>query len=135
MKKIIRLTENDLHSIVKNTLKKVIKESNNEPLDITESFISAIFDAQYYWETFDEGWHREIDVYNELGETFTFDLYIYREITPGRPSHDYDVPDDPDEVRVELEIDNVKYYDSEGDEIQPITFDETEVLNALYDLC
>jgi len=134
MKKIIKLTESDLHEIVKKTIRKVIKENNNEPLDITNSFISAIFDAQYHWDTWDEGWHRDVDVYNEGGETFSFDLYVYRDITPGSPSHDYDVPDDPDEVSVELEIDNVKAYDSEGNEIIPITFDENEVLNALYDL-
>ena len=47
MKKIIKLTESDLHEIVKNTIKKVIKENNNEPLDITNSFISATLRPMY----------------------------------------------------------------------------------------
>ncbi len=42
MKKIIRLTKT-IYRLVKYTLSKVIKESNNEPIDITEGVISSIW--------------------------------------------------------------------------------------------
>ena len=80
MKKIIRLTENDLHSIVKNTLSKVIKESNNEPIDITEGLISSIWDSNYDFDRWEDGWHREVDFANEAGESYILDIYINREV-------------------------------------------------------
>lgn len=133
MKKIIRLTENDLHSIVKNTLSKVIKESNNEPIDITEGLISSIWDSNYDFDRWEDGWHREVDFANEAGESYIFDIYINREVRPGLKSHDYDVPDDPDEINVTLDIDNIRAFDADGEEICPITFNTERILDSLYD--
>lgn len=133
MKKIIRLTENDLHSIVKNTLSKVIKESNNEPIDITEGVISSIWDSNYDFDRWEDGWHREVDFANEAGESYILDIYINREVKPGLKSHDYDVPDDPDEINVTLDIDNIRAFDAYGEELYPITFDTERILDSLYD--
>lgn len=133
MKKIIRLTENDLHRLVKNTLKKIIRESSNEPVDITEGLIYSIWDSNYDFDRWEDGWHREVDFANEAGESYIFDIYINREVKPGLNSHDYDVPDDPDEINVTLDIDNIRAFDADGEEIHPITFNTERILDSLYD--
>lgn len=133
MKKIIRLTENDLHRLIKNTLSKVIKESNNEPIDITEGVISSIWDSNYDFDRWEDGWHREVDFANEAGESYILDIYINREVKPGLKSHDYDVPDDPDEINITLDIDNIRAFDADGEEMYPITFNAERILDSLYD--
>ena len=43
-KRIIRLTENDLHKIIKNSVKRIIKESHGEPDDCKKLIYDGIID-------------------------------------------------------------------------------------------
>lgn len=135
MKKIVKLTESDLHKLVGNVVKKVIKENSNEPIDVTQSFVSAILETKHYYDSWDNGMYRNVEVHNKAGESFIFDLYINRSFTPAIRSNDYDVPDDPGDTRLGVEIYDVVAYDADDEEISPITFDEDEILETLYDLC
>lgn len=37
MRKIVRLTEGDLHRIIKNSVKKIIRENNDDAIETAES--------------------------------------------------------------------------------------------------
>lgn len=120
MKKIIRLTESELHGIIMNTVKKVLRESNEG-----QQFIQAIADGiNTQWNPmYLTPGGNEIDI--DLGENTTawieFELVCSPYLRSGMKSNDYDVPDDPDEIVDEpkVEITNIViYFDNDGSEQQ-----------------
>ena len=120
MKRIIRLTENDLHGIVRNAIKRILRESNDN------QSIIAIADAikqQWKPDSLLPG-DNEIDV--ELGGNASawidFNLVCNPYIQPGTPSSDYDVPDDPDEIvdEPEVEVNQIVMYYDGGDELDVV---------------
>ena len=120
MKKIIRLTESELHGIIMNAVKKVLRESNEG-----QQFIQAIADGiNTQWNPmYLTPGDNEIDI--DLGENTTawieFELVCNPYVRSGMKSNDYDVPDDPDEIVDEpkVEITNIViYFDNDGSEQQ-----------------
>lgn len=131
MKKIIRLTESELHGIIMNAVKKVLRESNEE-----QQFFQAIangINTQWNPRYLTPG-DNEIDI--DLDENTTayidFELVCDPYVRRGMRSYDYDVPDDPDEIVDEpkVEITNIVIYFDNGDSEQQIT-DNGFIQNAI----
>ena len=133
MKKIIRLTESELHGIIMNTVKKVLRESNEG-----QKFFQAIangINTQWNPRYLTPG-NNEIEI--SLGKDTTayidFELVCDPYIRRGMKSNDYDVPDDPDEIVDEpkVEITSIIIYFDNGDSEQQIT-DNGFIQNAIQD--
>lgn len=105
MKRIIRLTENDLHKMVRNVLKGVLRESNLVPL------IANAVEQQWKPDTLTPG-ENEIDVEptRNTAVFITFNLICSPYIQPGMRSQSRDVPDDPDEIVDEPEVEITQIY-------------------------
>ncbi len=131
MKKIIRLTESELHGIIMNAVKKVLRESNEG-----QQFFQAIangINTQWNPRYLTPG-NNEIEI--SLGEDTTayidFELVCDPYKSGGARSNSYDVPDDPDEIVDEpkVEITSIIIYFDNGDSEQQIT-DNGIIQNAV----
>lgn len=101
-KKVLRLTESDLHNIIKRTVQRIIKEDvlNNNNMSMSVSEISNIN-------------HIEINeikdgnaIFNASGNDGSeYQIYVTYYVNEGKgviPSHDYDVPDDYDNDTIDI---------------------------------
>ena len=117
MKKIIRLTESDLHGLVQRSVLRVLQEQNDFGLILQDI-------AQYIVQK------GEIDV--KPGENnlevelrdgrlayVTYDVQCSPYLRQGMKSNDYDVPDDPDEIidDWDVEIIDICLYDYDDNEV------------------
>lgn len=121
MRKIIRLTESDLHNMVRNALKGVLSETNFIPL------IAKAVEEQWEADTLTPG-KNEIDVEPTRNTRvfITFNLICSPYIQPGTRSQSRDVPDDPDEIVDEPEVEITQIYMVlDDDEEMEITDDGT----------
>ena len=115
MKKIIRLTENDLHKIVKNIASKVIKEEINE--NLTNMVISAILRNKVQFLELEDGRHTINVEDKEFDFEIDFSLYYDEEYS------DFDV-----------EIFNVEAFKKYTDDIIDADFNIDRIEDALYDI-
>lgn len=115
MKKIIRLTENDLHKIVKNIASKVIKEEINE--NLTNMVISAILRSKELFVELEDGRHTINVEDKEFDFEIDFSLYYDEEYS------DFDV-----------EIFNVEAFKKYTDDIIDADFNIDRIEDALYDI-
>ena len=115
MKKIIRLTENDLHKIVKNIASKVIKEEINE--NLTNMVISAILRNKVQFLELEDGRHTINVEDKEFDFEIDFSLYYDEEYS------DFDV-----------EIFNVEAFKKYTDDIIDTDFNIDRIEDALYDI-
>jgi hypothetical protein len=120
MKKIIRLTESELHGIVMNAVKRVLRESG-EDQQLINAIVNGI-NTQWnpgYWTPGDN----EIEI--SLGEDTTayidFELVCDPYKSGGARSNSYDVPDDQKEISDKPTVyitNSVVYFDGGGREQQ-----------------
>ena len=113
MKKIIRLTESDLHNLIKRSVERILREQGGDDL-LLQSIAQGLVQQQL---SVSPG-ENEAEV--ELGEdTFAYVKYnvlCSPYLKQGMRSNDYDVPDDPDEIIDELEVEVIEVdYCQDGD--------------------
>ena len=113
MKRIIRLTESDLHNLIKRSVERILREQGGDDL-LLQSIAQGLVQQQL---SVSPG-ENEAEV--ELGEdTFAYVKYnvlCSPYLKQGMRSHDYDVPDDPDAIIDEPEVEVIEVdYCQDGD--------------------
>lgn len=113
MKKIIRLTESDLHNLIKRSVERILREQGGDDL-LLQSIAQGLVQQQL---SVSPG-ENEAEV--ELGEdTFAYIKYnvlCSPYLKQGMRSNDYDVPDDPDEIIDEPKVEVIEVdYCQDGD--------------------
>lgn len=113
MKRIIRLTESDLHNFIKRSVERILREQGGDDL-LLQSISQGLVQQQL---SVSPG-ENEAEV--ELGEdTFAYVKYnvlCSPYLKQGMRSNDYDVPDDPDEIIDEPEVEVIEVdYCQDGD--------------------
>lgn len=113
MKKIIRLTESDLHNFIKRSVERILREQGGDDL-LLQSIAQGLVQQQL---SVSPG-ENEAEV--ELGEdTFAYVKYnvlCSPYLKQCMRSNDYDVPDDPDEIIDEPEVEAIEVdYCQDGD--------------------
>lgn len=113
MKRIIRLTESDLHNFIKRSVERILREQGGDDL-LLQSIAQGLVQQQL---SVNPG-ENEAEV--ELGEdTFAYVKYnvlCSPYLKQGMRSNDYDVPDDPDEIIDEPEVEVIEVdYCQDGD--------------------
>ena len=113
MKKIIRLTESDLHNLIQRSVERILREQGGDDL-LLQSIAQGLVQQQLSVSLGEN----EAEV--ELGEdTFAYVKYnvlCSPYLKQGMRSNDYDVPDDPDEIIDEPEVEVIEVdYCQDGD--------------------
>ena len=113
MKRIIRLTESDLHNLIQRSVERILREQGGDDL-LLQSIAQGLVQQQL---SVSPG-ENEAEV--ELGEdTFAYVKYnvlCSPYLKQGTRSNDYDVPDDPDEIIHEPEVEVIEVdYCQDGD--------------------
>lgn len=113
MKRIIRLTESDLHNLIQRSVERILREQGGDDL-LLQSIAQGLVQQQL---SVSPG-ENEAEV--ELGEdTFAYVRYnvlCSPYLKQGMRSNDYDVPDDPDEIIDEPEAEVIEVdYCQDGD--------------------
>ena len=105
MKKIIRLTESDLHNLIQRSVERILREQGGDDL-LLQSIAQGLVQQQLSVSLGEN----EAEV--ELGEdTFAYVKYnvlCSPYLKQGMRSNDYDVPDDPDEIIDEPEVEVIE---------------------------
>lgn len=117
-KKIIRLTENDLHNIIENVVNRMLKEDVQlDNFDYVNDILNASYigscDIKFSNSTYGEG---ELEVIGESGINYNIKCFVTGEYTIGMKSQDYDVPDDYDETDEKISDLEITYYDEDTNE-------------------
>ena len=131
MKKIIRLTESELHGIVMNAVKRVLRESNEDQqlINAMVNWINTQWNPGYLTPGDNE-------IYIKLDENtmawIDFEIVCDPYVKSGMKSNYYDVPDDPDEIVDEpkVEITSIVIYFDDSDSERQIT-DNGVIQNAI----
>ena len=136
-KRVLRLTEQDLHNIIKETVNKIIKESvfDNNNMDMLTSEINNIIDFEVNEVNNGEA------ILNGFGKDGShYQIYVLYYVNEGQgviPSNDYNVPDDYDADTIDIRSINITKWNemNEEEEIpykKNIMF-EDEIKNELED--
>ena len=129
MKKIIRLTESDLHNMIKHSVKKILKEEN-ETLFL-QSIAQSIVNGEKIDANLEDN-EIEVEVQDYL-ININFDVEPNVHYVPGSRSLDRDVPDDASEIVEDglpkVYVKQIIYYDDYNDE--HVIQDNGIVANAL----
>lgn len=117
-KKIIRLTENDLHNIIENVVNRMLKEDVQlDNFDYVSDILNASHigkcDIKFSNSTYGEG---ELEVIGESGINYNIKCFITGKYIKGMKSQDYDVPDDYDETNETINEVEITYYDENTNE-------------------
>ena len=116
MKKIIRLTESDLHNLVQRSVVRILQEDNSFLLQlIAQSIIQQ--------KQLDVNVGENDGEFRLQGDKFayiTFEVDCDPYMQQGMRSSSYDVPDDPDEIidNPTVVVNSIDYCDGEGECIQ-----------------
>lgn len=114
MKKIIRLTESDLHNLVQRSVLRILREQDNSLL--LQSIAQSIASQGQVDVTAGEN---EGEFFLQDGDYayITYNVECDPYMRQGMRSSSYDVPDDPDEIidKPTVEIGSIEYCDSEGE--------------------
>ena len=118
MKKIIRLTESELHNLVQRSVKRVLREQQDNDLllqTIAQSIIRQRSVGAKVGEN-DAEFQLQGGKYAYITYTVDSDPYMQK----GMRSNSYDVPDDPDEIvdNPIVEVGSIEVYNDEGQSIQ-----------------
>ena len=108
MKRIIRLTESDLHNLIQRSVERILREQGGDDL-LLQSIAQGLVQQQLSASPGENEAEVELD-----GDTFAYVKYnvlCNPYLKQGMRSSSYDVPDDPDEIidRPEVEVIEVEY--------------------------
>ena len=118
--KVYRLTENDLHNMIKNTVNRILKEGvlDNNNMSMETSVIDNIIKINL--NDINKNTNEVIfDGYGKDGSNYQ--IYVSFYISEGKgviPSNDYDVPDDYDADVVEVDSVKITKWNEYDDEIE-----------------
>lgn len=117
-KQIIRLTENDLHTIIENVVERMLNENaklNNFDYinDILNASKIGKCNIQFINSTYGEG---ELEIIGESGINYNVKCFVTGKYIKGMKSQDYDVPDDEDESHENITEVEITYYDENTNE-------------------
>lgn len=130
-KQIIRLTESDLHNIIKETVRNILKE-NIEGENYLFDILNGTFDDVVDVEKNDDFYQCHFIVEGESGEFYNIYANAIYFLTHGMGSNDYDMPNDPDEFDVQLDSIDIKKVDGETSEEIDMFYDgSNEELNNI----
>ena len=113
MKRIIRLTESDLHNLIQRSVERILREQGGDDL-LLQSIAQGLVQKQLSASPGENEVEVELD-----GDTFAYVKYnvlCNPYMKQGMRSSSYDVPDDPDEIIDEPEIEVIEVeYCQDGD--------------------
>ena len=115
MKKIIRLTESDLHGIIKRSVKRVLREQQDKEF-LLQSIAQSIIRQRSVGATLgdnDAEFQLQGGKYVYITYRVDGDPYMQK----GMKSSSYDVPDDSDEIvdNLTVEIESISVCNDEGE--------------------
>lgn len=127
-KKIIRLTEQELISVLEESAKKLMKE---DVMGSNFDYVNDILNSSYVSDcvisfdnsTYGEG---ELEIVGESGTQYYVDVYVNGEYVEGAKSNDYDVPDDMPETDEWISDLEVKYMDENSGQMIELGEEVTE---------
>ena len=117
MKKIFRLTESELHHIVRETANKVISRALTEN-EVDGKLCKIIADrilesGEYVLDYHDQDEnveYQDIQIGKDAYASVTFDVIEKPTVRMGMKSHDYDVPDDPPYLDGDTKVEVTEIY-------------------------
>ena len=117
MKKIIRLTESDLRGIVQRSVLRVLQEQNDFGL-LLQTIAQSIAQESTIDVNLGEN-EQEVQLEDGRLAFVTYDVQCSPYLRQGMKSNDYDVPDDPDEIidDWDVEIIDICLYDYDDNEV------------------
>lgn len=124
MKQLIRITESDIHRMVRNTVNRILKEENDGM--ILQLIAQGLIEKRYVDARNGEN-SCEVDLGNDTIATIVFNVYSSPVLKRGMRSSDRDIPDDPDEIMDDYDIEIVDIILEDETSIQ----DNGIVYNAL----
>lgn len=127
-KKVIRLTEQELVSVIENSAKKLMKE---DMMNASFDYVNDILNSSYVSDcvisfdnsTYGEG---ELELVGNSGNKYYINVYVNGKYVEGAESNDYDVPDDSPETEEWISDLEVKYMDEESDQMIELGEEVTE---------
>ena len=113
MKKIIRLTESELHNLVQRSVQRILREQDESFL--LQSIAQAIIQKRSIGATLGEC-DAEIDLQDGKYAYITYEVESDPYMQRGMKSSSYDVPDDSDEIvgKPTVEIGSIEVCNEEG---------------------
>lgn len=114
MKKIIRLTESDLHNLVQRSVARVLREQQDNNL-LLQSIAQSIAQQRKLDVMVGEN-DADFELGNGRFAHITFEVDSDPYMQKGMRSSSYDVPDDPDEIidRPTVMIGSIEYCNNDG---------------------
>lgn len=115
MKRIIRLTESDLHNFIKRSVERILREQNDFGL-LLQSVAQSIAQENTIYVTPGEN-EQEVQLEDGRLAFVVYDVQCSPYLRQGMRSADYDVPDDPDEIidNPKVVVTEIILYDEDGD--------------------
>ena len=115
MKRIIRLTESDLHNFIKRSVERILREQNDFGF-LLQSVAQSIAQENTIYVTPGEN-EQEVQLEDGRLAFVVYDVQCSPYLRQGMRSADYDVPDDPDEIidNPKVVVTEIILYDEDGD--------------------
>lgn len=134
MKKLIRLTESDLHKVIKRSVSRILKES--QETDILSQIVQGIMNmGEIKGDSSYENEISDIELDNGNVAFITYEVSDGRYLQRGMSSYDRDVPDDPSEVMgdYDIEVTAIEIYTDDGEFVTSLK-DNGMVADAIKDI-
>lgn len=124
MKKVIlRLTESDIHNMIRSTVNRMLKEDvlsqGVGEFDYKSDILKGRIDGGHISANDNEV---EFEVIGKSGAEYSIYATVSCDVQRGMRSMDYDVPDDPDECSAKIISLEIAKYDEETNDWTPIPY-------------
>lgn len=129
MKKIIRLTESDLHNLVQRSVERILREQGGDDL-LLQSIAQGLVQQQLNPKPGENEAEVELD-----GDAFAYvkyDVLCSPYLRQGMKSNSYDVPNDEDEIIDEPQVEVIEIAFCQDGDCKPIQ-DNGIIKKALED--
>lgn len=113
MKRIIRLTESDLHNFIKRSVERILREQGGDDL-LLQSIAQGLVQQQLSVSPGEN--EAEVELDEDTFAYVKYNVLCSPYLKQGMRSNDYDVLDDPDEIIDEPEVEVIEVdYCQDGD--------------------